>query len=136
MVLTCWLPSLFFCSGGKHFMASNNDGGVREYDMEKFQLMNHFRFPWPVNVSCFTNLDVTMQKYSFSFCLNKVSFLFFISKAEIWFFFCAFFLLWMQHSSLSPDCKLIAVVGDHLDGLVVDSSNGKVRVYSRFVSKT
>lgn len=32
-------------------MASNNDGGVREYDMERFQLMNHFRFPWPVNVS-------------------------------------------------------------------------------------
>ncbi|GKB26987.1 uncharacterized WD repeat-containing protein-like protein isoform X1 [Tanacetum coccineum] len=65
-------------SGGKHFMASNNDGGVREYDMERFQLMNHFRYPWPVN-----------------------------------------------HSSLSPDRKLIAVVGDHLDGLVVDSSNGK-----------
>nr|KAJ0199860.1 hypothetical protein LSAT_V11C600320220 [Lactuca sativa] len=65
-------------SGGKHFMASNNDGGVREYDMERFQLMNHFRFPWPVN-----------------------------------------------HSSLSPDRKLIAVVGDHLDALVVDSTNGK-----------
>ena len=32
-------------------MASNNDCGIREYDMEKFQLMNHFRFPWPVNVS-------------------------------------------------------------------------------------
>ncbi|PWA70849.1 WD40/YVTN repeat-like-containing domain-containing protein [Artemisia annua] len=29
------------------------------------------------------------------------------------------------HSSLSPDRKLIAVVGDHLNGLVVDSSNGK-----------
>ncbi|CAK9141632.1 unnamed protein product [Ilex paraguariensis] len=36
-------------SGGIHFMASNNDCGVREYDMERFQLMNHFRFPWPVN---------------------------------------------------------------------------------------
>lgn len=32
-------------------MAANNDCGVREYDMEKFQLMNYFRFPWPVNVS-------------------------------------------------------------------------------------
>lgn len=31
-------------------MASNNDCGVREYDMEKFQLLNHFRFSWPVNV--------------------------------------------------------------------------------------
>ncbi|KAL4561050.1 hypothetical protein LXL04_033212 [Taraxacum kok-saghyz] len=65
-------------SGGMHFMASNNDCGVREYDMEGFQLMNHFRFPWPVN-----------------------------------------------HTSLSPDRKLITVVGDNLDGLLVDSINGK-----------
>ncbi|XP_022039543.1 uncharacterized WD repeat-containing protein C2A9.03 isoform X1 [Helianthus annuus] len=65
-------------SGGMHFMASNNDHGVREYDMDGFQLVNHFHFPWPVN-----------------------------------------------HTSLSPDRKLIAVVGDHLDGLLVDSSSGK-----------
>ncbi|KAM0065189.1 putative transcription factor WD40-like family [Helianthus debilis subsp. tardiflorus] len=60
------------------FMASNNDHGVREYDMDGFQLVNHFHFPWPVN-----------------------------------------------HTSLSPDRKLIAVVDDHLDGLLVDSSSGK-----------
>ncbi|XP_071690240.1 uncharacterized WD repeat-containing protein C2A9.03-like isoform X2 [Rutidosis leptorrhynchoides] len=65
-------------SGGMHFMASNNDCGVREYDMEGFQLVNHFCFPWPVN-----------------------------------------------HTSLSPDRKLITVVGDHLDGLLVDSASGK-----------
>lgn len=40
-----------FCRGGINFMVSNNDCGVRVYDMEKFQLLNHFRFPWPVNVS-------------------------------------------------------------------------------------
>ncbi|KAJ0876472.1 putative transcription factor WD40-like family [Helianthus annuus] len=67
-------------SGGKHFMTSNNDCGVRVYDMDGFQLVNHFRFPWPVN-----------------------------------------------HTSLSPDRKLIAVVGDDLDGLLVDSSSGKAR---------
>ncbi|PIA25730.1 hypothetical protein AQUCO_10800018v1 [Aquilegia coerulea] len=39
-------------SGGVHFVASNNDSGIREYDVETFQLLNHFRFPWPVNVSC------------------------------------------------------------------------------------
>nr|GFD29103.1 hypothetical protein [Tanacetum cinerariifolium] len=50
------------------------------YDMEGFQLVNHFRFPWPVN-----------------------------------------------HTSLSPDRKLITVVGDHLDGLLVDSASGKAR---------
>lgn len=33
----------------------------------------------------------------------------------------------LQHTSLSPDCKLITVVGDHLDGLLVDSTNGKAR---------
>ncbi|OIT27268.1 PREDICTED: uncharacterized WD repeat-containing protein C2A9.03-like [Nicotiana attenuata] len=65
-------------SGGLHFMAANNDSGVREYDMEKFQLMNHFRFPWPVN-----------------------------------------------HTSMSPDSKILTVVGDDLNGLLVDSCNGK-----------
>lgn len=42
---------LLLCSGGIHFMASNNDCGVREFDVERFQLINHFCFPWPVNVS-------------------------------------------------------------------------------------
>ncbi|XP_041010095.1 uncharacterized WD repeat-containing protein C2A9.03-like [Juglans microcarpa x Juglans regia] len=65
-------------SGGINFMASNNDCGVREYDMEKFQLLNHFRFPWPVN-----------------------------------------------HTSMNPDRRLITVVGDHRDGLLVDSQSGK-----------
>ncbi|XP_047315054.1 uncharacterized WD repeat-containing protein C2A9.03-like [Impatiens glandulifera] len=36
-------------SGALHFIASNNDGGVRVFDMEKFQLSNHFIFDWPVN---------------------------------------------------------------------------------------
>ncbi|XP_052188995.1 uncharacterized WD repeat-containing protein C2A9.03-like isoform X1 [Diospyros lotus] len=36
-------------SGGVHFMASNNDCGVREFDMETFQQLSHFSFPWPVN---------------------------------------------------------------------------------------
>lgn len=64
--------------GGIHFIASNNDSGVREYDMERFQLLNHLRFPWPVN-----------------------------------------------HTSVSPDRRLIAIVGDHVDGLLVDSQSGK-----------
>ncbi|TQD80885.1 hypothetical protein C1H46_033555 [Malus baccata] len=67
-----------FFRGGMHFMASNNDCGIREYDMEKFQLLNHFRFPWPVN-----------------------------------------------HTSISPDRRLVAVVGDHVDALLMDSQNGK-----------
>lgn len=44
---------IYFCSGELHFMAANNDCSMREYDMEGFQLVNHFHFPWPVNVCLF-----------------------------------------------------------------------------------
>ncbi|KAJ1267439.1 hypothetical protein BS78_07G055800 [Paspalum vaginatum] len=36
-------------SGALHFIASSNDCGVREYDMESYRLYKHFRFDWPVN---------------------------------------------------------------------------------------
>ncbi|PWA52857.1 hypothetical protein CTI12_AA450780 [Artemisia annua] len=36
-------------SGALHLTASNNDCGVREFDMENFRMTKHFRFPWPVN---------------------------------------------------------------------------------------
>ncbi|KAG5555638.1 hypothetical protein RHGRI_006329 [Rhododendron griersonianum] len=36
-------------SGAVHLTVANNDGGVRDFDMEKFQLSKHFSFPWPVN---------------------------------------------------------------------------------------
>ncbi|CAL9043736.1 uncharacterized WD repeat-containing protein C2A9.03-like isoform X1 [Musa acuminata AAA Group] len=65
-------------SGAVHFMASNNDCGVRDFDMEKFQLCKHFPFPWPVN-----------------------------------------------HTSLSPDGKLLVIVGDNPEGVLVDSHTGK-----------
>ncbi|KAK9725864.1 hypothetical protein RND81_05G174700 [Saponaria officinalis] len=65
-------------SGGYRFMASNNDCGIREYEMERYQLLRHFCFPWPVN-----------------------------------------------HTSISPDRKLVAVVGDHVDALLIDSQTGK-----------
>lgn len=46
-------------------MTSNNDCGVREYDLERFQLLNHFRFPWPVNVSFFdiSSLHISPCEY-------------------------------------------------------------------------
>ncbi|AQK84067.1 Transducin/WD40 repeat-like superfamily protein [Zea mays] len=66
-------------SGSLRITVSNNDCGVREYDMERFQLLNHYRYNWPVN-----------------------------------------------HTSVSPDKKLLAVVGDDRDALLVDSRNGKV----------
>uniref|UniRef100_A0A0E0EN08 Uncharacterized protein n=1 Tax=Oryza meridionalis TaxID=40149 RepID=A0A0E0EN08_9ORYZ len=65
-------------SGSVHFLASNNDCGVRDFDMEKFQICNNFRFPWAAN-----------------------------------------------HTSLSPDGKLVAIVGDNPEGLIVDTNSGK-----------
>ncbi|XP_073312960.1 uncharacterized WD repeat-containing protein C2A9.03-like [Primulina huaijiensis] len=65
-------------SGAVHFIASNNDCGVRDFDMETFQLSKHFRFPWPVN-----------------------------------------------HTSLSPDGKLLVIVGDDPVGMLVDSRSGE-----------
>ncbi|TVU28306.1 hypothetical protein EJB05_19819, partial [Eragrostis curvula] len=65
-------------SGAVHFIASNNDSGVRDYDMERFQLCKHFQFEWPVN-----------------------------------------------HTSLSPDRKVVVIVGDDPDGLLIDANSGK-----------
>ncbi|XP_025793615.1 uncharacterized WD repeat-containing protein C2A9.03-like isoform X3 [Panicum hallii] len=65
-------------SGALHFIASNNDCGVREYDMERYQQYKHFRFDWPVN-----------------------------------------------HTSLSPDGKLVVIVGDDTDALLIDANSGK-----------
>ncbi|ESQ29898.1 hypothetical protein EUTSA_v10011474mg [Eutrema salsugineum] len=65
-------------SGALHFTASNNDCGVRDFDMERYQLVHYFRFPWPVN-----------------------------------------------HTSLSPDGKLLTIVGDNPEGLLVDPNTGK-----------
>ncbi|KAJ6840071.1 putative WD repeat-containing protein-like [Iris pallida] len=66
-------------SGALHFIASNNDCGVRDFDMENFQISKHLRYPWPVN-----------------------------------------------HTSPSPDGKLIVVVGDNPEGNLVDAQTGKI----------
>lgn len=65
-------------SGALHFLASNNDCGLRDFDMEKFQLSSHVRFEWPVN-----------------------------------------------YTSLSPDGKLVVVMGDSPNGILIDSVTGK-----------
>lgn len=35
----------------------------------------------------------------------------------------------MQHTSLSPDRKVVVIVGDDPDGLLIDSNTGKVCHY-------
>ncbi|KAK4386860.1 putative WD repeat-containing protein C2A9.03 [Sesamum angolense] len=62
-----------------HFVASNNDCGVRDFDLESFQLSKHLPFSWPVN-----------------------------------------------HTSLSPDSRLLLIVGDDPDGILVDFRSGEV----------
>lgn len=43
----------------------------------------------------------------------------------------------MQHTSMSPDGKLLAVVGDDCDGLLVDGRNGRVSlIATRSYNKT
>lgn len=38
------------------------------------------------------------------------------------------FNLVVQHASLSPDGKLLAIVGDNPEGLIVDPNTGKVHI--------
>jgi WD40 repeat protein len=65
-------------SGANCFMTSSNDSGVRVFDTERFAMIRHFSFPWPVN-----------------------------------------------HTSISPDKKLLVVVGDNAEGLLSDCQTGK-----------
>ncbi|KAG9145173.1 hypothetical protein Leryth_008960 [Lithospermum erythrorhizon] len=41
---------IYNCSSGAlRFMASNNDSGVRDFDLQTFQQLKCFCYPWPVN---------------------------------------------------------------------------------------
>ncbi|PON84787.1 hypothetical protein TorRG33x02_193390 [Trema orientale] len=38
-------------SGRLHFLASSDDYGVREFNVQRYQPSKHLRIPWPVNAS-------------------------------------------------------------------------------------
>lgn len=78
-----FLLCVFFLSGAVHFIASNNDCGVRNYDMERFQLCKHFRFQWPVNVSssCFV-LHFFFFLYEYSLATIVLCVMVFLKKRE------------------------------------------------------
>ena len=40
----------------------------------------------------------------------------------------------LQHTSLSPDGKLVVIVGDYPEGLLVDSQTGKVGMFCLSIS--
>ncbi|KAG6768842.1 hypothetical protein POTOM_024452 [Populus tomentosa] len=98
-------------SGAVHFMASNNDSGVRNFDMERFQQTKHFCFDWPVNVG-FLELNRGWWKA----CVAGGTYSF-IGSSEP--------RQNAKHTSLSPDGKLLVIVGDNPDGILVDSQTGK-----------
>ena len=49
---------------------------------------------------------------------------FFIIFVAVSVFTCS---LLMQHTSLSPDRKVVVIVGDDPDGLLIDANSGKVQ---------
>jgi hypothetical protein len=79
--------SFYTPSGAVHFIASNNDSGVRDYDMERFRLCKYFQFEWPVNVSpssffylvlCFQHIIdyITTVELEIPFCSHVVNTIF------------------------------------------------------------
>ncbi|WVY94071.1 hypothetical protein V8G54_033159 [Vigna mungo] len=141
-------------SGAVHFMASNNDSGVRDFDMERFQLSKHFSFPWPVNGEriesncvCGPSAHVSKKEEKRKWTTEggvKETYMWMrreemmlggrkvrnvnvaasdwrgrlrndeISRGAI-----------ARHTSLSPDGKLLVIVGDNPEALLVDSQTGK-----------
>lgn len=70
----------WYSSGAVHFMASNNDCGVRDFDMERFQLSKHFSFSWPVNVSNIYIYNFFICCKFFDFVKIPVGFVFYYLK--------------------------------------------------------
>ncbi|VAI60271.1 unnamed protein product [Triticum turgidum subsp. durum] len=113
-------------SGAVHFMASNNDSGVRDYDMERFQLCKHFQFDWPVNAYFRINLACAswlLEEGLSYFCYFFASSLCDRAAARDALTFALIDIL--QHTSLSPDGKLVVIVGDDPNGLLIDANSGK-----------
>lgn len=95
-------------------VAANNDAQVRVFDVQNFACLNQFSFDWSVNVS-------TLYKNRYLWCQSVFSifpmFAYFVNGS------------W-QNTSVSPDSKLVAVLGDSADCLIADAQSGKV---SRFI---
>ncbi|RLM80602.1 putative WD repeat-containing protein C2A9.03-like [Panicum miliaceum] len=114
-------------SGAVHFIASNNDSGVRDYDMERFQLCKYFQFEWPVNEPLTQQQRLNQEAdEGVPFWLWRGAQRYFIGKLPT--------AHWTpqeklgapdQHTSLSPDRKVVVIVGDDPDGLLIDASSGK-----------
>ncbi|KAJ6363858.1 hypothetical protein OIU78_003929 [Salix suchowensis] len=172
---------IYECSSGAvHFMASNNDSGVRDFDMERFQQTKHFCFDWPVNSPISQNkFQKGLRFGKFPLCFGSTSLMeeglwgkgrviqrlkekeVFLDldgvkkktalihgnnvsvsvpiqtnclslKGNIFQQLPKFYenrkcsvSCRPTHTSLSPDGKLLVIVGDNPNGILVDSQTGK-----------
>lgn len=98
------------CSGSMRVMTANNDAQVRVFDIEKFACINQFSFDWSVNVSTLCRNHSVRSRFFFTMVLMFASFI---------------YCCW-QNTSVSPDGKLLAVLGDSADCLIADAQSGKV----------
>jgi len=104
---------IFNCpSGSRRVITANNDAQVRIFDVANFVCLNRFSFPWSVNVSILGQPLAFRENYAL--VIFDIAMLIF------------FLLPFRQNTSVSPDGKLMAVLGDGLECLVADSQSGKV----------
>ncbi|TYH58234.1 hypothetical protein ES332_D08G139300v1 [Gossypium tomentosum] len=79
----------------------------RVFDAETFSTLNRFSFDWSVNVSA--SIQILAVEFHFFGCFS-------------YFYGC----LLLTETSVSPDGKLLAVLGDSTDCLIADAQSGKV----------
>ncbi|PWA66270.1 transducin/WD40 repeat-like superfamily protein [Artemisia annua] len=101
-------------SGAMRVMTANNDALIRVFDAKSFACVDNFSFPWSVNVSI--SYLYCMWKYGhiwgwLKWCWLKMVKLDF--NGQRW------------DTSVSPDGKLLAVLGDSTECLLADAQSGK-----------
>jgi WD40 repeat protein len=99
-------------SGSLRLITANNDCKIRVFDAQSFTRVSEFALDWSVNVSfqaIYSPLHPpTSQVSSRQMSLTRNT------------------LMFLQNTSVSPDGKLLAVVGDSTECLISDSHSGKV----------
>ncbi|KAG7024635.1 SPBC2A9.03 [Cucurbita argyrosperma subsp. argyrosperma] len=93
-------------TGGTRIMTANNDAKVRIYDAVTFSSLGCFPFDWSVNVSA-------ISRFFFVTVL--------IIRGSILFTYTVL----LQNTSVSPDGKLLAVLGDSPGCLITDANSGR-----------
>lgn len=109
---------LHLYSGSLLVMTANNDAQVRVFDAGNFACLSCFSFPWSVNVGRHRNPSFLISFLTFSI-FHQLCILYVING----------FVIHPQNTSVSPEGKLMAVLGDSAECLVADAESGKVDFY-------